>query len=31
MFGGIDDRYYTGDLTYSDVVSEEYWMIKIDG
>ncbi|CAH8563479.1 unnamed protein product [Schistosoma rodhaini] len=31
MFGGIDDRYYTGNLTYSDVVSEEYWMINIDG
>ncbi|CAH8498585.1 unnamed protein product [Schistosoma turkestanicum] len=31
MFGGIDDRYYTGSITYSDVVDKEYWMIKFDG
>nr|AAW24549.1 SJCHGC02875 protein [Schistosoma japonicum] len=31
MLGGIDKRYYTGEITYSSVVNQEFWMINIDG
>ncbi|NWJ09266.1 PEPA protein, partial [Crypturellus undulatus] len=30
MFGGIDDAYFTGNLTWIPLSSETYWQIKVD-
>nr|CAH8849486.1 unnamed protein product [Trichobilharzia regenti] len=31
VFGGVDENYYTGDITYLDLVNPEYWMVHFDG
>jgi len=30
IFGGVDSQYYTGDMTYHNLTSESYWLIKGD-
>jgi cathepsin D len=30
MFGGIDNQYYTGSITYVPLTSETYWQFKMD-
>ena len=31
VLGGVDDTYFTGNLTYHDVLTEGLWTIKMDG
>lgn len=30
ILGGVDNKYYTGDITYHKLVSEDYWIIALD-
>lgn len=30
IFGGIDENYFTGNITYTPVTSEGYWQFKMD-
>lgn len=30
-FGGIDDRYYTGEFVYADVTKRGYWQFRMEG
>lgn len=30
IFGGIDDNFFTGNITYTPVTSEGYWQFKMD-
>jgi hypothetical protein len=31
LLGGIDDNYYTGDISYVPLTSTTYWEVKLDG
>merc|ERR1712187_634986 len=31
LIGGINEKHYTGDLWYTPLINETYWMIAIDG
>jgi cathepsin D len=31
VLGGVDTRYYTGDITYVDVSAQTYWQFAVDG
>ncbi|CAH8544014.1 unnamed protein product [Schistosoma curassoni] len=30
MIGGIDDKYYTGEINYVDLIEQSYWLFKMD-
>lgn len=30
ILGGVDPKYFTGEMTYHKLVKENYWMIKVD-
>ncbi|KAF8563571.1 hypothetical protein P879_03838 [Paragonimus westermani] len=31
MFGGLDEGYYTGDITYVPLTAKDYWQFRMDG